>query len=85
MPKKSYEFYARCVVPHFRRPNVNRAASLAWTFENTEDFNPRRSLGPAPTASVREIGPGLSSSLYRSNTLRDLQVADCISTMPSSF
>ena len=40
--KKSYELYARYVVPHFRRPNVNRAASLAWTFENTEDFNARR-------------------------------------------
>jgi hypothetical protein len=40
--KKSYELYARYVVPHFRRPNVNRAASLAWTFDNTEDFNAQR-------------------------------------------
>jgi hypothetical protein len=29
-------------VPHFRRPNVNRAASLAWTHENTDDFNAPR-------------------------------------------
>jgi hypothetical protein len=29
-------------VPHFRRPDVNRAASLAWTLENAEDFNTRR-------------------------------------------
>jgi hypothetical protein len=29
-------------VPHFRRPNLNRAASLAWTHENTKDFNARR-------------------------------------------
>ena len=40
--KKSYELDARYVVPHYRRRNVNRAASLAWTFENTKDFNARR-------------------------------------------
>jgi hypothetical protein len=26
----------------FRRPNVNRAASLAWTHENTENLNAQR-------------------------------------------
>jgi len=31
----------RDVVPHFRLPNVNGAAELAWTHENTEDFNAR--------------------------------------------
>ena len=40
--EKSYELYARYVVPHFRQPDVNRAASHAWTLEHTKDFNARR-------------------------------------------
>ena len=40
--EKSYELYARSVVPHFRQPDVNRAASHAWTLEHTKDFNARR-------------------------------------------
>ncbi len=36
--KRSYELYARHVVPHFRRPNVVRSASLAWVFENLADL-----------------------------------------------
>ena len=40
--EKSSELYARYVVPHFRQPDVNRAASLAWTLDNTKDFNARR-------------------------------------------
>lgn len=33
--KKSYELYARHVVPHIRRSNRNREASLAWVSENS--------------------------------------------------
>ena len=36
--KKSYELYARYVVPHFRKSNIGREASLAWTYEHRNDF-----------------------------------------------
>jgi limonene 1,2-monooxygenase len=36
--KKSYELYARYVVPHFRKANVNRVASLDWVNENVGEF-----------------------------------------------
>jgi len=37
--KKSYELYARYVVPHFRKSNVNRVESLDWVFENVGELN----------------------------------------------
>ena len=36
--KKSYELFARHVMPHFRQANVNRAASLAWAKANSASF-----------------------------------------------
>lgn len=34
--KKSYELFARYVIPHFRKSNRNREASLAWVHANSE-------------------------------------------------
>jgi limonene 1,2-monooxygenase len=36
--KKSYELYARFVVPHFRKSNQARGASLAWAYEHRKEF-----------------------------------------------
>ena len=36
--KKSYELYARFVVPHFRRANAHRVESLAWVEANNREF-----------------------------------------------
>jgi limonene 1,2-monooxygenase len=36
--KKSYELYARHVVPHFRRSNAHRQASMAWALANEAEF-----------------------------------------------
>jgi limonene 1,2-monooxygenase len=40
--KKSYELYARHVVPHFRGSNAHRAASNAWAYENRMAFSTLR-------------------------------------------
>jgi limonene 1,2-monooxygenase len=40
--KKSYELYARHVVPHFRNSNALRAASNAWTYEHRMAFTTLR-------------------------------------------
>lgn len=40
--KKSYELYARYVVPHFRKANAQREASLAWSYEHRAEFTERR-------------------------------------------
>ena len=36
--KKSYELFAREVMPHFQRSNDNRPASLNWAAENADRF-----------------------------------------------
>ena len=36
--KRSYELFAEYVIPHFRRANVNREASIAWAHDNSERF-----------------------------------------------
>jgi limonene 1,2-monooxygenase len=36
--KKSYELYARFVVPHFRKSNQARDASLAWAYDHRKEF-----------------------------------------------
>jgi limonene 1,2-monooxygenase len=36
--KKSYELYARYVVPHFRNANRHRVQSLEWTTEHTQEL-----------------------------------------------
>ena len=40
--KKSYELYARFVVPHFRGVNAHRAASYAWALRNEHEFTALR-------------------------------------------
>ena len=42
---KSYDLFARYVIPHFRRDNVNRVDSMNWVSDNRERF-----LGTARTA-----------------------------------
>ncbi|HLJ64201.1 MAG TPA: LLM class flavin-dependent oxidoreductase [Stellaceae bacterium] len=37
--KKSYELYARYVVPHFRRVNTHRRASLDWVGANNQELS----------------------------------------------
>ena len=36
--KRSYELFAEYVIPHFRRANRNRAASIAWAGDNSARF-----------------------------------------------
>ena len=36
--KKSYELYARYVVPHFRQSNTHRVESLAWVTEHNKEL-----------------------------------------------
>jgi limonene 1,2-monooxygenase len=40
--KKSYELYARYVVPHFRGVNAHRADSYAWALRNEREFTALR-------------------------------------------
>jgi len=56
--EKSYELYARYVVPHFRQPDVNRAASLAWALDNTKDFNAARESGRGDVRQARRRARG---------------------------
>ncbi|HZT87941.1 MAG TPA: LLM class flavin-dependent oxidoreductase [Stellaceae bacterium] len=40
--KRSYELYARYVMPHFSRANAPRAASYEWCGDNREEFGAKR-------------------------------------------
>lgn len=40
--KKSYELYARYVIPHFAKTNVNRQSSYDWLTTELPKFNERR-------------------------------------------
>jgi limonene 1,2-monooxygenase len=40
--KRSYELYARYVMPHFSRLNESRAASYQWCGDNRDEFSARR-------------------------------------------
>jgi limonene 1,2-monooxygenase len=40
--KKSYELYARHVVPHFRKSNSHREESYAWAFDRRMEFSTLR-------------------------------------------
>jgi limonene 1,2-monooxygenase len=40
--KRSYELYARYVMPHFSRANVPRAASYQWCGDNRAEFSAKR-------------------------------------------
>jgi limonene 1,2-monooxygenase len=41
--KRSYELYARYVMPHFSGANDSRAASYKWCGDNRNEFSARRS------------------------------------------
>ncbi|MGE4323421.1 MAG: LLM class flavin-dependent oxidoreductase [Sphingobium sp.] len=43
--KKSYELYARYVIPHFAKTNVNRQSSYDWLTTELPKFNERRQQG----------------------------------------
>src|SRR5258708_10321178 len=40
--KRSYELYARYVMPHFSRLNESRAASYQWCGDNRDEFSAKR-------------------------------------------
>ena len=40
--KRSYELYARYVMPHFSRANRPRAASFQWCGDNRAEFSAKR-------------------------------------------
>src|SRR5712671_1883573 len=40
--KRSYELYARYVMPHFSRANQSRAASFQWCGDNRAEFSAKR-------------------------------------------
>ena len=69
--KRSYELYARYVMPHFSRANAPRAASYQWCGDNRAEFSAKRN--PAAKAmfdkheaeqraarELAETGPGIA-------------------------
>jgi len=40
--RKSYELYARYVMPHFAKTNANRRKTQDWMIEQNSDFQARR-------------------------------------------
>ena len=48
--KKSYELFARHVSPHFSGASANRAASLRWAMDNSEEF-----IGAAMSAALETV------------------------------
>jgi len=53
--KKSYELFARYVLPKFNGANANREASLQWVTENTPEF-----MGAAANAVMQTIQKHMS-------------------------
>ena len=61
--KRSYELYARYVMPHFSRANAPRAASYQWAGDNRTEFSAKRQAAAkamfdkheAEQAAVREV------------------------------
>ncbi|HEU0154998.1 MAG TPA: LLM class flavin-dependent oxidoreductase [Stellaceae bacterium] len=61
--KRSYELYARYVMPHFSRLNESRAASYQWCGDNRAEFSAKRNAAAkamfdkheAEQAAAREI------------------------------
>ncbi|HVH75621.1 MAG TPA: LLM class flavin-dependent oxidoreductase [Stellaceae bacterium] len=53
--KRSYELYARFVMPHFSRANVPRTASFEWCAENREDFSAQRSAAAQAMFDKHEL------------------------------
>ncbi|MDE2516487.1 MAG: LLM class flavin-dependent oxidoreductase [Rhodospirillales bacterium] len=52
--KKSYELYARFVMPHFRGTNAHRASSLDWAAENAGSFSAARQKAVAEMFAKHE-------------------------------
>jgi limonene 1,2-monooxygenase len=48
--KKSYELFARHVTPHFSGASANRAASLQWAMDNSQEF-----IGAAMSAALQTV------------------------------
>ena len=48
--KKSYELFARHVLPHFRNANRNRVDSLQWAMDNSKEF-----IGAAMQAAMQMV------------------------------
>jgi limonene 1,2-monooxygenase len=66
--KRSYELYARYVMPHFSRANAPRAASYQWCGDNRTEFSAKRNAAAkamfdkheaeqAAARAVHEAGP----------------------------
>ena len=69
--KRSYELYARYVMPHFSRANAPRAASYQWAGDNRTEFSAKRQAAAkamfdkheAEQAAARdtaEVAPGIA-------------------------
>jgi len=69
--KRSYELYARYVMPHFSRLNESRAASYQWCGDNRAEFSAKRNAAAkamfdkheAEQRAMRELaetGPGIA-------------------------
>ena len=68
--KRSYELYARYVMPHFSRANTPRAGSYQWCGDNRAEFSAKRNAAAkamfdkheAEQRAAREVaeaGPGI--------------------------
>ena len=55
--KKSYELYARHVVPHFRGSNAHRASSNAWAYEHRMEFSTLRDAATKKMLDQHEAEP----------------------------
>jgi limonene 1,2-monooxygenase len=56
--KKSYDMFARYVVPHFQDLNINRSDSIEWVRENKAEFNAKSqaAIGARIAAHIEESG-----------------------------
>jgi limonene 1,2-monooxygenase len=69
--KRSYELYARYVMPHFSRLNESRAASYQWCGDNRAEFSAKRNAAAKAmfdkheaeqraARELAEVGPGIA-------------------------
>jgi limonene 1,2-monooxygenase len=58
---RSYDLFARYVVPHFRGANVARRASAAWCHDHAQDYFPAMIRGIEEATGASHHLPGMST------------------------
>jgi len=66
--KRSYELYARYVMPHFSRANAPRAASYQWCGDNRTEFSAKRNAAAKAGSSFIDIAADGENSIYSNDS-----------------